>query len=326
MLAVSIAVDRAYFGAWALPPLRFLYFNVVQSLSVFYGRNRRDYYFTEGLPLLLTTALPFAVIGFWQSLRPGADEVRSSSYCQRQTRFVLALAVASTVLAFSAIAHKEMRFIYPLLPILHILAARPMAAYFAPFPIPRSNFRRALLLVGLAVNAYVAAYVTLVHQRGVIDVMHFMRHEAESGHQVRNITVGFFMPCHSTPWRSHLVHPEIHAWALTCEPPIHRSAEEQRVYLDEADVFYADPEAWMDDNMEPRGTISQSSQRLDHVSGRRWPDYLVYFEQLEPTMRSVLGDTGYSECWRGFNTHWIDDGRRRGDVIVQCTDRKGSAA
>lgn len=300
----------------------------MQDLAVFYGRNRIDYYFTEGLPLLLTTALPFAVVGTWSALRSGVDRPQFAGYAQRQTLRILALVVVTTVLAFSMIAHKEMRFIYPVLPILHVLAAKPLAHFFNPFTLPKSYFRLAILLFGLTINVYIAAYVSTIHQRGVIDVMHYLRHEAELNNgRVRNTTVAFLMPCHSTPWRSHLIHPEIKAWALTCEPPIDVPHEYRADYLDEADVFYMHPGGWIDDNMADRQAVLSSPARPgpanrnnDNNNRRRraWPEYLVFFEHLEPTMNAILDGTRYEECWRGFNTHWHDDGRRRGDVVVRC--------
>ena len=102
----------------------------MQDLAVFYGRNRIDYYFTEGLPLLLTTALPFAAVGTWSALRSGSDRPQFAGYVQRQTLRALALVIVTIVLSFSMIAHKEMRFIYPVLPILHVLAAKPLADFF----------------------------------------------------------------------------------------------------------------------------------------------------------------------------------------------------
>lgn len=292
----------------------------MQDLAVFYGRNRVDYYFTEGLPLLLTTALPFAGIGLWGALRSDLDRPQFAGYVERQTLRTLALVVVTTVLAFSMIAHKEMRFIYPLLPILHVLAAKPLASFFRPFPMPKSYARLGLLLLGLTVDVYIAAYISTVHQRGVVDVMHYLRQEAEMENGgVRNIAVGFLMPCHSTPWRSHFVHPEIDAWALTCEPPINVAREDRAEYLDEADIFYMHPGGWIDRYMADRKNIlSQSSVASEEEGRRAWPEYLVFFEQLEPVMNAVLEDTKYTECWRGFNTHWHDDNRRRGDVIVQC--------
>jgi GPI mannosyltransferase 3 len=225
------------------------------------------------------------------------------------------------------ISHKEVRFIYPLLPILHVLAAKPLATFFNDVPANKS--RLAVLLLILTANIYIAAYTTLVHQRGVIDVLHYLRHEQETrfslphGHYIpRNVTVGFLMPCHSTPWRSHLVYPEIHAWALTCEPPLHLDLEERRLYEDEADVFYNHPASWIDDNMIDRKTIMLEKQtgvvRKGDEARREWPEFLAFFEHLEPVMRAVLEDTKYRQCWRGFNTHWHDDWRRRGDVVVWC--------
>ncbi|KAK0249872.1 glycosylphosphatidylinositol anchor biosynthesis [Friedmanniomyces endolithicus] len=333
VLTVSLAVDRAYYGQWVFPPIQFLYFNIVQGVAGFYGLNRLDYYFTEGLPLLLTTALPFAGIGMGHALRPNEDRKHLGSYVERQTLYLLAVAVVATVLAMTAISHKEVRFIYPLLPILHVIAARPLAVFF--HSVPANKGKLLLLVLMLIANMYIAAYVTFVHQRGVVDVTHFLRNEqearlpdsptysVESIEHGGNVTVGFFMPCHSTPWRSHLVYPEIKAWALTCEPPLDLTVDQRNRYEDEADIFYNDPASWVDDNMESRDSILKAKpgalelRHEDHAR-RTWPEYLVFFEQLEPIMSGMLEGTVYDECWRGFNTHWHDDRRRRGDVVVWC--------
>ncbi|KAK4549845.1 hypothetical protein LTR36_005146 [Oleoguttula mirabilis] len=333
VLAVSVGVDRTYYGMLTFPPLKFLYFNVVQSLSVFYGANRPDYYFTEGLPLLLTTALPFAAVGIWQAFRPEPARPALQGYEERQSRFVLLITVLVTVMTMTLISHKEVRFIYPLLPILHILAAKPLAAFFNPFPLPASRLRRSLMVLMLSVNICIAAYVSLVHQRGVIDVLHYLRHEQnarlvsssslEGSASSVNVTVGFFMPCHSTPWRSHLVYPEIHAWALTCEPPLNVPIQDRASYQDEADLFYAHPTSWIDNNMADRNTVLKvpsigSRAHYSPAERREWPEYLVFFQILEPVIVKVLEDTSYRECWRGFNTQWHDDRRRQGDVVVWC--------
>lgn len=338
--AVIIAfasADRIFYGKWVFPPLRFLYMNLVQSLALFYGVNRVDYYLTEGLPLLLTTALPFAFVGIWQSLmmKPSTKQATSTSQptlIAQRTKFTFAIAILFTVLALSSIAHKEMRFIYPLLPMLHILAAGPLVAFFTARS--QRTLRTTLLLLLVAANFFIAYYVSMVHQRGVVDVMHYLRHEQEARIESRvistsavskkDICVGFLMPCHSTPWRSHFVYPEISAWALTCEPPINLSVSEREAYLDEADVFYLDPLKWLDGNMESRETISRVGGGVRAVkenvetSRRSWPEYLVFFEHLEPTVTKVLRGSRYEECERFFNTHWHDDGRRKGDVVVWC--------
>jgi phosphatidylinositol glycan class B len=62
--------------------------------------------------------------------------------------------------------------------------------------------------------------------------------------------------------------------------------------------------------------LGEKTRRL--AEKRQWPDYIVFFEQLQSIMGDVLEGSGYMECWRRFNTHWHDDWRRKGDVIVWC--------
>jgi phosphatidylinositol glycan class B len=150
------------------------------------------------------------------------------------------------------------------------------------------------------------------------------------------MSVGFLMPCHSTPWRSHLVFPSIEAWALSCEPPLGLNETQKKVYLDEADQFYENPTNFLQTHMAgglwhiPRRPSYQSlsppqpiqahpqSSRKEYM--HEWPDYLVFFAQLEPTMRTTLRSSSYSECWRTWNTAWHDDSRRKGDIVVWCLD------
>jgi GPI mannosyltransferase 3 len=356
VLACSIASDKLYYQAWTLPPLRFLYFNIAQSLAVFYGRNRTDYYLTEGIPLLLTTALPFASWGLFQALRgkelkhsPRKSSPSISSptpeliHDATQRRVLVRLAWASvfTTLSLSMISHKEVRFLYPLLPFLHVTAAGPLSVFL---PANGPLLRKVTVLFLLGVNVLIGGYVATVHQRGVIDVLAHLqhKHEARNGltasnqvasSQIANTTVGFLMPCHSTPWRSHLIYPELSAWALTCEPPLNVPLSERSTYLDEADEFYIKPGpvSWLRGNMESTDTIKSGGSRSGQhwmrqdpkfkaKYRRQWPQNLVFFGQLEDTLKGVLGDTRYRECWRGFNSHFHDDWRRTGDVIVWCLD------
>lgn len=330
ILGISIVSDRCYYEEWTFPPLRFLHFNVVQSLAVFYGRNRPDYYITEGLPLLLILFLPFAVWGLYSAI-PGRDaSTRIASNYARP----LALSVVVFTAVMSIVAHKEVRFLYPLLPALHVLAAEPFSRFFAPLPWPRSIHKKVLLTSMLLVNAGFAFYISQTHQRGVVDVVHFLRKEYEQHHLVHkgdnalgsaNMTVMFMMPCHSTPWRSHLVYEGIDARALTCEPPVDIPIEQRGAYVDEADQFYANPTEWMVENMEPTKEITVTGKSVDggesdDTAGGKsaWPKYLVFFERLEPVMNVFLKDTEYQVYWKGFNSHWHDDSRRKGDVVVWC--------
>ncbi|OLE52862.1 MAG: hypothetical protein AUG51_15980 [Acidobacteria bacterium 13_1_20CM_3_53_8] len=110
VLLLSILIDRFYYQVWCLPPLNFLRFNIVQSLSIFYGNNDWHYYLSQGYPLLLTTALPFAITGIYQALlmTPKFEHLSTAS---RTMLSHLAMICILVPLALSAISHKEVRFI-----------------------------------------------------------------------------------------------------------------------------------------------------------------------------------------------------------------------
>ncbi len=356
VFVLSLLVDRFYYQAWALPPLNFLYFNVVQSLSIFYGNNNWHYYLSEGYPLLLTTALPFALIGVYNAL--SSDHIYNTQPASSRTT-LSQLANISLIVPFalSMISHKEVRFIYPLLPALHILAALPVSSFFGPAieqslhnrpasSRPSMILKRITLLSLLAVNATIGFYTATTHNSGLITVENYLRHQDEIHYlhssPPSNMTVGYLMPCHSTPWRSHLQYPPtqttpgISAWALTCEPPLRLNATARAMYLDEADIFYANPIQWLRNHMSrnpprmqsifgsrnasPRGQFQFTPGGVGAGGRREWPDYLIFFQQLENVMQTALQGSGYGECWRGFNSHWHDDRRRTGDVVVWCLD------
>ena len=168
------------------------------------------------------------------------------------------------------------------------------------------------------------------------------------------MTVGFLMPCHSTPWRSHLVFPGIKAWGLGCEPPVNLNASARAAYIDEADRFYEDPVTFLDAELgkapqaarrslfglgrgqdallsgafavsrSGSGNVTKEVEPWDGGQGRKmWTEYIAFFAQLEPTMKEVLRGSVYRECWRGWNSWAHDDWRRKGDVVVWCARGRG---
>ncbi|KNG86193.1 putative mannosyltransferase [Aspergillus nomiae NRRL 13137] len=351
VLTGSVVLDRLYYGLWTFPPLRFLYFNISQSLAVYYGRNDWHYYATQGYPLLLTTALPFTLVGLYRTLTQSRSTTANTQHASVQTQ--LAAICLFMPLVLSLISHKEVRFIYPLLPTLHVLTAPPLVDFFLPAVSHSSGAympRRLSLVFLLLVNVTIAIYTSVYHASGAINVLSYLRDQQQAHTTVGNspyspgasqrITAGFLMPCHSTPWRSHLVDPNIHAWALSCEPPVDLNEAQKAVYVDEADQFYNDPSQFLRNNMvgglrhlprkpsylassKPRETSPQAYQQ---ATPHEWPDYLIFFAPLEPTLHSLLRSSSYGECWRTWNTAWHDDSRRRGDIIVWCLDPTEQAA
>ncbi|KAA8915930.1 hypothetical protein TRICI_001944 [Trichomonascus ciferrii] len=270
-LSVNFLVDYSYYGEPTFPLIKFLEFNVVQSLSEFYGVSPSHYYLSQGIPILMISYLPLVLWEMWQSRRS-----------------VVVWLVLFTIGTYSLLAHKEVRFIYPLMPLLHLLLARSILRFKIP------NRKRVMAWL-VAINVPVAFYFTQYHQRGVVDVMQYLRQDPSVS------SVGFLMPCHSTPWQAHL-HRDIPAWFLTCEPPIGFTPEAKRSYLDIADQFYDNPIGFLDQHMG-----------VDY----QWPSHLAFFEALEDTIKPYLQEhTSYELDTRFFNSHFHDDHRRKGDVLV----------
>jgi phosphatidylinositol glycan class B len=282
--------------------LKFLQFNLLQSLSHFYGTNDWHYYLSQGLPLLLTTFLPLTLYALYKFLL--APEPTAQHFAGRE----LAATTVFVTTIYSLIAHKEVRFLYPLLPILHVLSAAALESLSWS-----ARAKRLTVWAMILLNLPLAYYVTQVHQRGVNDVVDYLRHDASNWR-----SAGFLMPCHSTPWRAN-IQGDGELWALGCEPPIDMTVEEKKTYVDEADEFYADPAVWMAMNLPGVEMLKESERAVKEEAKYEWPERLVFFQALEDTMVKYFeGVEGYEECWRGFNTHWHDDGRRVGDVMVWC--------
>ncbi|KAF4454088.1 GPI mannosyltransferase 3 [Fusarium austroafricanum] len=336
ILATSIASDRLYFGFWTFPAYNFLNFNLTKDLAVFYGRNPWHYYLLQGLPLICTTGLPFAVAALYK------PSLYATSTNQSNTLKTLAYTVFTTIGALSLISHKEVRFIYPLLPALSILAAPFAASFFTSQPNPTTNNPRPrpqirnkhYLIAGLGVNIFLAGYLSFFHQPAPLNVLAYLRHEYERIHpdsvqlaQTSHFSATpekndelfalFLMPCHTTPWRSHLVYPGLRAYALTCEPPLHTkpNTSERENYRDEADRFYDAPIPFL------------TSELFGSNEPLTVPRYIVGFEGIEPWLQDFiktpkaqsLGMTQVRPVWKGFNGLFNEDWRRSGRMIVWDT-------
>lgn len=339
ILGISAASDYFYFGLWTFPPYNWLDFNLSKSLAVFYGRNPWHYYLSQGIPLLCTTSMPFAV---WGLYKPASSLTNESN-----TLRTLSFTVFTTVGALSLISHKEVRFIYPLLPILNILASPLAASFFTSAPPPSTSSKsstprprlrnKTYLLAALGVNLILAGYLSFLHQPAPLNVLSYLRKEYERIHpesvQLAHKThqpptprdelfALFLMPCHSTPWRSHLYYPGLDAYALTCEPPLHTepNTPQRENYRDEADRFYDNPIGFLTDELfAPPRTAGI-------------PRYIVGFEGIEPWLLKFLETPAGKalgikprRVWGGFNGFFNEDWRRSGRMLVWDTGVYGNA-
>lgn len=219
-----MTLDSLYYGRVMFTSLNFLVINA-SSVSLFYGRSPWHYYLTQAIPITCAPAVPWVLEG-------GYGVAKRTS--PRPLKILLGL-VIWTITVYSLAGHKEWRFIHPLLPAMHILAAKSLVD-----SLPEGASRRSLSqrispshwLLTLSLPAI--AYVTLFHERAQIEVMHYLRRlPAES-----SASIGFLMPCHSTPWQAYLHRPDLATdgvlWALGCEPPLEcvRETSEMNAHTD----------------------------------------------------------------------------------------------
>lgn len=210
------AIDSAYYGRPTFTPLNFLRTNA-SAVSLFYGSSPWHYYISQAIPIMSATTLPFVLHGAWLAVGP------SRTYAS-QTMLGL---IAWTTCAYSLAGHKEWRFIHPLLPLMHILAAKSLVDLYhsGTHASARSqpNARFAVTAPHLALillNLPGLCYVSFFHARAPIEVVHYLRKLPSEDLR----TVGFLMPCHSTPLQAYLHRPDLadegRLWSLGCEPPL----------------------------------------------------------------------------------------------------------
>lgn len=259
------AFDMLYHKTYYPPVGMFLYMNIMADVASYYGVMPWHFYLTSALPMLLMTFLPFAL---WGLQKLGL-------------RSLLVNIVLSQIALFSMVPHKEVRFLYFLLPLLHIAVA--------------TRVNKNLLQILTAINIPIALYLSLVHQRGVISVVNYIRDNNDI------IKASFLMPCHSTPMHAHIHREDLqdHIVSLSCEPMVFGgSMPILTSYTDEADEFYQDPVKFLQANPS-------------HLA-----PHLVFFEALKPTIEPILEAYGYTLEKSFFNSHFHEDPRRRGDVLV----------
>ncbi|KAE8209699.1 hypothetical protein CF327_g6348 [Tilletia walkeri] len=183
------------------------------------------------------------------------------------------------------------------------------------------------------------AYLLLAHGRGQTQIMRVLHDE---GSKLKS--VGFLMPCHSTPWQAWMHLPALEgagtggsgdgglAWFLSCEPPLQN--EDLKTYRDQTKVFYEDPFAYLQSRFPstvdptfppspyPEPKTTDGSQNWTHS----WPSHLVIFETLldhrsrseegKEKVGDLLREKGYATSKRLWNGFGSDDENRWGDVLV----------
>lgn len=153
-----------------------------------------------------------------------------------------------------------------------------------------------MCLIGLQPSA-VCLYTGLLHQRGTLDVIgHLQTLCDDSDPSTPPLPeVLFLMPCHSTPFYSH-IHCPMKMRFLECPPDL--TGDES--YVDEAERFFADPHHWLRTSFPYKSML---------------PTHLVFFDVLEMELSTFLDGNRFMRSTEIFHTH-VPEGRVGKSILV----------
>uniref|UniRef100_A0A8C3AYZ0 Mannosyltransferase n=1 Tax=Cyclopterus lumpus TaxID=8103 RepID=A0A8C3AYZ0_CYCLU len=266
-------IDCIFYEKWTMVQFNFLKFNVFHSVADFYGSHPWHWYFTQGFAVVIGPHFPLFLHGC------------SIAY----KRYTILLAVVVwTIGVYSLLPHKEFRFIYPVLPFCMIFCGISLANL--------KTWRRTAAFILLVSNLVAALYTGLVHQRGPLVVMGYLQTlcDVSSTSTPPQPDVLFLMPCHSTPYYSH-VHCPMKMRFLECPPDLGEEG-----YVDEADRFYDDPLHWLRTSFPYKSFL---------------PTHLVLFDVLEKDISVFLQGNKFVRTAEIFHTHF-PEGRVGGSIFI----------
>ncbi|CAI4061648.1 putative glycosylphosphatidylinositol-alpha 1,2 mannosyltransferase SKDI_07G1180 [Saccharomyces kudriavzevii IFO 1802] len=309
VFTANAVIDMYFYKELTFPIFRFLKFNFTTPLSKFYGVAPWHFHLFQSLPIILGAATPVFVFGLFSQL---SKKSFSDRYLNPflQVKGIILL----NLLVYSRLPHKEFRFIFQLQPLFILISS------FGLFKLNTAYGKRLVALRPLLwlvpfVSVLVALLLNTFHESGSIEVMKFLHEEPEID------SLGFIMPCHSTPGQSYLHRSDISdLWSVTCNPPLHLLEDSEAYsklesYMDESDHLYDNIPTFIYRHFPP--LFRKNLRTPGKIYSHEWPTYLVVFEHMENAfLKEFLGDSSYVEYNRFFNSlaHW--DSRRSGDIIV----------
>ncbi|XP_034045667.1 GPI mannosyltransferase 3 [Thalassophryne amazonica] len=271
-VVTSTVIDCMFYEKWILVQFNFLKFNILQGVADFYGSHPWHWYISQGFVVVIGPHLPFFLHGC---------TIASKRYK------VLLVAVIWTIMIYSLLPHKEFRFIYPVLPFCMVFCGISLASLKA--------WQRAAAFSLLVTNLVPALYTGLVHQRGTLDAMSHLQKlcniSTVANHPHPDVL--FLMPCHSTPFYSH-IHCPLKMRFLECPPDL------EEAYTDEALRFYNDPLRWLRESFPPESSL---------------PSHLVLFDVLEKEISWFVHQNKYVRTAEIFHTHF-PEGRVGGSIFI----------
>jgi len=211
-------------------------------------------------------------------------------------------------------AHKEFRFLLPALQLLMPICGSGL--YSLQKTKGRNVYwKRLVALVCLALQLPTAIYFSLVHQRGTISVMSEI---AEQTRRDTNATVLYLMPCHQTPFYSH-VHQRVDMTFPDCSP----EGWESRVWqLNTANFPSKGFANCLKKSLKTSEFFRDPAHMLETVfDACQLPTYIVMFKSAAAKTQQLLEANKYEISKKLFNAHFSVDENGLQDSILMY--RKG---
>ncbi|XP_026474238.1 GPI mannosyltransferase 3-like [Ctenocephalides felis] len=290
MLFASIGIDSLVTQRFSFTSWNFLKINIVQGVANFYGSHSFHWYLLIGLPTILSISIvPFALATYSMMKNKFSDHISS----------LMLISITWNLVIYSMITHKEFRFLSGSLPMILVVTSKYLSFVCSLRSVPKL----ALYFIVCAImlfNLLPMYYFSWIHQSGTTLLMPALLKTVENYSRSNAVPPNllFLMPCHSTPYYSH-IHQNLSMRFLTCEPDIKYNGIE-----DEADVFYQNPQKWLDINYF---NVIDDECKSSSCIGRqnikdKLPTHLIMFDELQNRIHKSLKH--YKEVLKLFHTHF----------------------
>jgi phosphatidylinositol glycan class B len=155
-----VVVDRIFYGRWVVVQWEFLKFNLLHGISAQYGTHPWHWYVTQGLPVVLGTGIPLLLHGIWLTFKT-----------QPRINLIPLLLACWLTIVHSFIAHKEFRFVFPVLQLTMMYNGLSISYLL----LMKNKAVKMMVYLLLLSNIPIAMYFSLIHQRGGYAVMEYLR-------------------------------------------------------------------------------------------------------------------------------------------------------
>ncbi|POM65490.1 Putative GPI mannosyltransferase, partial [Phytophthora palmivora] len=274
-----LCYDRIGYSGWMYVAINVFEFNVLEGKDKLYGEHPWSWYFSQGYPAIVGTTLPIMIAGYL-TVPPSKKD--------------LGRTIMWALFVYSNAAHKEFRFVLPLLPPAFVYAGyclrnleRKLYVQFRDRT--QWNLLKLAVFSVIVPNVLSAYYLSRSHQRAPVEVMDYLADRIQENPEA---SIHFWTPCHSTPYYSYL-HQNVSMWFPDCSP-----ANRERTEGCESYQLERDPRHFLTKLYH----LPPSDDSVSDSSSMELPTYMVTYSTIAAKIRPLLADTHFVEVASFFHS------------------------